>query len=54
MKSQQQAEYYKRAAEAHQLAREAADPKEKLDLYDVERGWLSLAGATTDEEDLVR
>ena len=29
MKNQQQAEYYKRAAEARRLAREAADPAEK-------------------------
>jgi hypothetical protein len=54
MKSQQQAEYYKRAAEARRLAREAADPAEKADLFKVERGWLSLASASTDEEHLVR
>jgi hypothetical protein len=54
MKNQQQAEYYKRAAEARRLAREAADPAEKVDLFEVERSWLSLARDATDEEDLVR
>jgi len=32
MKSQQQTEYYKRAAEARRLATEAIDPAEKVDL----------------------
>jgi hypothetical protein len=54
MKSQQQAEYYKRAAEARRLAREAADPAEKVDLFEVEQRWLSLARDTGGEEDLVR
>ena len=30
MKSQQQAEYYKRAAEARRLAKETSDPAEKV------------------------
>ena len=50
MKSQQQAEYYKRAAEARRLAKETY---EKVDLFDVEKRWLSLA-RDPDEEDLVR
>ena len=54
MKSQQQAEYYKRAAEARRLAKETSDPAEKVDLFDVEQRWLSLARDTPDEEDLVR
>jgi hypothetical protein len=54
MKNQQQAQYYKRAAEARRLAREADDPAEKVDLFKVERAWLSLARDTPDEEDLVR
>jgi hypothetical protein len=54
MKSQQQAEYYKRAAEARRLAKETSDPVEKVDLFDVEQRWLSLARDTPDEEDLVR
>jgi hypothetical protein len=53
MKSQQQAEYYKRAAEARRLAKETYDPEEKVDLFDVEKRWLSLA-RDPDEEDLVR
>jgi hypothetical protein len=53
MKSQQ-AEYYKRAAEARRLAKEAADAGEKVDLFKVERGWLSLARDAAVEEDLVR
>jgi hypothetical protein len=54
MKSQQQTEYYKRAAEAHRLATEAVDPAEKVDLFKVERAWLSLARDAPDEEELVR
>jgi PAB1-binding protein PBP1 len=53
-KSQQQPEYYKRAAEARRLAKETSDPEEKVDLFDVEKRWLSLARDTPDEEDLVR
>jgi hypothetical protein len=49
-KKQQQLECYKRAAEARRLAKAARDPAEKVDLFDVERGWLSLARAT-DEKD---
>jgi hypothetical protein len=47
---QQQLECYKRAAQAHRFAQKALDPAEKADLFAVERGWLSLAGATDDEE----
>jgi hypothetical protein len=54
MKSQQKVEYYKRAAEARRLAKRTADTAEKVDLFDVERRWLSLARDTTEEEDLVR
>ena len=54
MKSQQQAEYYKRAAEARRLAKDTYDPEEKVDLFDVEQRWLSFARDTPDEEDLVR
>jgi hypothetical protein len=36
---------YKRAAEARRLAKAALDPAQKADLFDVERGWLSLARA---------
>jgi hypothetical protein len=54
MKIQKKTEYHKRAAEARRLAKEAADPAEKVDLFEVERGWLSLARDAPDEEDLVR
>jgi hypothetical protein len=54
MKNHQQAEYYKRAAEARRLAKETLDPDEKVDLFKVEQGWLSLARNATDAEDLVR
>jgi hypothetical protein len=47
---QQRLECYKRAAEAHRLAKAARDPAEKVDLFAVERGWLSLARGTGDEE----
>jgi hypothetical protein len=43
MKSQQQAKYYKRAAEARRLAKETSDPEEKVDLFDVEQRWLVLS-----------
>ena len=52
MKSHQQAEYYKRAAEARRLARETSDPEVKVDLFAVEQRWLALADA--DQEELVR
>jgi hypothetical protein len=35
--------YYKRAAEARRLAKATSDPEEKVDLFDVEQRWLSLA-----------
>ena len=54
MKNHQQAEYYKRAAEARRLARETSDPAEKVDLFEVEQRWLSLARDPADHEDLVR
>jgi hypothetical protein len=54
MKSPQQAEYYRRAAEARRLAKEALDPGEKVDLFEVEQRWLALALDPPDEEDLVR
>jgi hypothetical protein len=54
MKTQQQAEYYKRAAEARRLARETSDPAEKVDLFEVEQRWLLLARDAAAEEDLVR
>jgi hypothetical protein len=53
MKNQQKAEYYKQAAQARRLAKVTSDPAEKVDLFEVERGWLSLARDATDEEDLV-
>jgi hypothetical protein len=54
MKSHQQAEYYKRAAEARRLARETSDPEVKVDLFAVEQRWLTLARDNPDEEELVR
>jgi hypothetical protein len=54
MKSHQQAEYYKRAAEARRLARETSDPEVKVDLFAVEQRWLTLARENPDEEELVR
>jgi hypothetical protein len=54
MKNQQQAEYYKLAAEARRFAKGTLDPDEKVDLFKVERGWLSLARDPADEEELVR
>ena len=48
--NQQQAEYYKLAAEARRLAKETLDPDEKVDLFKVEQGWLSLARILRDEE----
>jgi hypothetical protein len=54
MKNRHQAEYYRLAAEARRLAKGTLDPDEKVDLYKVERGWLSLARDPPDEEDLVR
>jgi hypothetical protein len=52
MKSHEQAEYYKRAAEARRLAKDAADPEVKVDLFAVEQRWLSLASDTPDEEEV--
>jgi hypothetical protein len=54
MKNSQQTECYKRAAEARRLAKDSADPQDKVDLFAVERGWLSLARDAADQEDLVR
>ena len=54
MKNQQQAEYYKLVAEARRLAKGTLDPDEKVDLFQVERGWLSLARDARDEEERVR
>jgi hypothetical protein len=54
MKNQQQAEYYRLAAEARRLAKGTLDPQEKVDLFQVERGWLSLAHDARDEEERVR
>ena len=54
MKNQQQAEYYRLAAEARRLAKGTLDPHEKVDLFQVERGWLSLAHDARDEEERVR
>jgi len=54
MKSKHRTEYYTRAAEARRLATEAVDPAEKVDLFKVERAWLSLARDAPDEEELVR
>jgi hypothetical protein len=54
MKNQQQAEYYKLAAEARRLAKGTLDPDEKVDLFQVELGWLSLARDARDEEERVR
>jgi hypothetical protein len=53
-KTEHQSECYKRAAEARRLAKGTLDPDEKVDLFKVERGWLSLARNAADEEDLVR
>ena len=47
------AEYYELPAEARRPAKETSDPEEKVDLFEVARGWLSLARDATDE-DLVR
>jgi hypothetical protein len=52
MKTEQQTECYKRAAEARRLAKEASEPEVKADLFTVEQRWLALADA--DEEELVR
>jgi hypothetical protein len=54
MKREQEAEYYKRAAEARRLAKGTSDPAEKVDLFEVEQRWLSLARDPADEEDRVR
>jgi hypothetical protein len=53
-KNQRKAEYYKQAAQARRLAKVTSDPAEKVDFFEVERGWLSLARDATDEEDLVK
>jgi hypothetical protein len=42
-KFQQRLEFRQRAAEAHRIAQEARDPAEKVDIFAVERRWLSLA-----------
>jgi len=44
-KEQRRLECFRRAAEAHRLAQKTRDPAEKVDLFDVERGWRSLARA---------
>jgi hypothetical protein len=54
MKNQQQTEYYKLAAEARRLAKGTLDPAEKVDLFAVEQGRLSLARDLKDEEERVR
>jgi hypothetical protein len=36
-------EFYRLAAQARRLAAAADDPDQKLDLLEVEEGWLSLA-----------
>jgi hypothetical protein len=42
-KIQDKLECLKRAAEIRRFARETADSAEKVDLFSVERRWLSLA-----------
>jgi hypothetical protein len=42
-------EYYRRAAEARRLAKETCDPAEKVDLFAVERRWLSFARSPSEE-----
>jgi hypothetical protein len=42
-KPQDKSECLKRAAEVRRFARETGDTAEKVDLFSVERRWLSLA-----------
>jgi hypothetical protein len=42
-KLQDKSECLKRAAEVRRFARETGDSAEKVDLFSVERRWLSLA-----------